>query len=101
MIMRIALALLAGTFPAMAQTFPVWEPKFNQGYYWLPVQNSFPTPGGASVRGVVLMCYTAGQAKPCTGTVTSGPDETFTTPGGATVGGIVKMCIVANQAVPC
>jgi hypothetical protein len=81
MIWLIGLALFAGAFPTMAQ-------------------NSFPTPGGASVRGVVLMCYTAGTAKPCSGTVT-GPDATFTTPGGSTVGGVVQMCIVANQAVPC
>jgi hypothetical protein len=82
MIMLIALALFAGTFPAMAQ-------------------NSFPTPGGATVPGIVLMCYTGGFARPCTGTVTSGSDSVFTTAGGATVEGGVRMCIVANQAVPC
>lgn len=65
-------------------------------------QNSFPTPGGARVPGIVVMCITAGQAKPCTGTVTAGSDATFTTPGGATVGGGVRMCINGSQqAVPC
>lgn len=83
MIMLIALSLfVAGTFPAMAQ-------------------NAFPTPGGATVPGIVVMCYVAGQAKPCTGTVTSGSDSQFVTVGGAIVEGGVRMCIVANQAVPC
>lgn len=78
----IAIALFAAPFPAMAQ-------------------NSFPAPGNATVPGIVVMCYTAGVAKPCTGTVTAGSDETFTTPGGQTVGGRVRMCIVNNLAVPC
>lgn len=83
MIWLIGLALFAGTIPAMAQ-------------------NSFPTPGGASVPGLVQMCITANQAKPCVGTVTAGPDSNFTTPGGATVGGAVRMCINGSQqAVPC
>ena len=64
-------------------------------------QNSFPTPGNATVPGIVLMCYTAGFARPCVGTVTSGSDAQFTTPSGATVESGVRMCIVANQAVPC
>lgn len=83
MIMLVALALFSGTFQAMAQ-------------------NSFPTPGGASVPGIVQMCITANQAKPCVGAVTAGPDSSFTTPGGATVGGAVRMCINGSQqAVPC
>lgn len=83
MIKLIALALFATPFPAMAQ-------------------NSFPTPGGATVPGIVQMCYAANVAKPCTGTVTAGSDATFTTPGGQTVGGSVRMCINGSQqAVPC
>jgi hypothetical protein len=64
-------------------------------------QSSFVTPGNATVPGVVLMCYTGGVAKPCTGTVTSGSDSSFTTPSGSTVGGFVRMCFTAGQAVPC
>ena len=64
-------------------------------------QNSFPTPGGQTVRGIVVMCITAGKAVPCTGTAPPGPDNEFPTPGGATVGGGVSMCIVGGLAVPC
>ena len=83
MIMLIAMALFAGTFPAMAQ-------------------NSFPTPGGASVPGIVVMCLNGSQkAVPCIGTFNGGPDSTFTTPSGATVGSGVSMCLAVGLAVPC
>lgn len=64
-------------------------------------QNSFPTPGGARVPGIVAMKIVGGKAVPISGTVTSGPDGSFGTPGGATVGGSVWMCIVGGKAQPC
>ena len=64
-------------------------------------QNSFPTAGGQTVQGRVAMCMTGGQAKPCSGTVTAGPDAQFPTAGGATVGSVVWMCLVGGKAVPC
>jgi len=79
--MRTVLALALMTSPAMAQ-------------------NSFPTPGNASVPGILLMCLVNGRAVPCSGTVT-GDDSSFTTPGNSQVGGGVRMCIINNQAVPC
>jgi hypothetical protein len=80
--MRTLLALLLWTGVALAQ-------------------NSFPTPGGQTVRGVVVMCISAGNAVPCSGTVTSGPDGQFVTAGGQTVGGVVRMCLSGGVAVPC
>jgi hypothetical protein len=64
-------------------------------------QNSFPTAGGATAGGFVLMCVVAGKAVPCGGTVTSGPDGSFPTPGGATADGAVRMCVISGVAVPC
>lgn len=64
-------------------------------------QNSFPTPGGATVGSTVVMCIAGGVARPCQGTVTSGPDSSFTTPGGQRTGGSVRMCVNAGVATPC
>lgn len=83
MIMLVALSLfVAGTFPTMAQ-------------------NSFPTPGGAFVPGLVQLCYLAGQAQPCSGTFTSSAGSSFPTPNHSRAPGMVRMCIVNNLAVPC
>ena len=49
-------------------------------------QNSFPTPGGATVPGYVVMCVAAGVASPCS-PVTAGPTPTASA--GACVGGAV------------
>ena len=63
-------------------------------------QNSYPTPGGARVPALVVMCSAAGFARPCLG-VAIGPDSEFPTAGGATVGGRVQMCVTAGVAIPC
>lgn len=80
--MRTALALVLWSGVAMAQ-------------------NSFPTAGGQTVQGRIAMCMVAGLAKPCSGTITSGPDAEVPTAGGATVGSVVWMCLTAGKAVPC
>lgn len=66
-------------------------------------QNSFPTPSGATARGIVVMCLTGpnGTAVPCQGVATPGGGNNFPTPSGATAGGGVRMCITGGLAVPC